>query len=110
MLLMLQEYCQQPDCPDTATQARTLPLRDSGGAFSVVCSPWKHTFAPRLAMAGRDLYEIKELMGHASIKMTERYAHLCPSKLREAVNCLPSWNGNRFNKPTATTAATGSIG
>jgi len=45
----------------------------------------RHTFASRLAMAGVDLYVIKELMGHSSITVTEKYAHLQPHRHHEAV-------------------------
>jgi len=49
---------------------------------------FRHTCASRLAMAGVPLYTIKEVMGHHSITMTERYAHLMPSAMREALGTL----------------------
>ena len=48
----------------------------------------RHTFASHLAMRGRPVNEIKELMGHASIKTTERYMHLSPNSRRAAVDSL----------------------
>lgn len=48
----------------------------------------RHTFASRLAMKGRPLRTIQELMGHKTITMTLRYAHLSPGYLREAVEGL----------------------
>jgi integrase len=48
----------------------------------------RHTFASWLAMKGRPLKEIQELLGHKSITQTERYAHLAPERLREAVATL----------------------
>lgn len=36
----------------------------------------RHTFASWYMMNGGDLYELAKLMGHANIKMTERYAKL----------------------------------
>jgi site-specific recombinase XerC len=45
----------------------------------------RHTFASRLTMASGDLRTVQELMGHQTITMTIRYAHLAPSHLREAV-------------------------
>ena len=39
-------------------------------------------------MAGTDLYRVKELLGHGSTEMTERYAHLAPKALADAVESL----------------------
>ncbi len=36
-------------------------------------------------MKGVDLFTIKYLMGHKTIIMTQRYAHLCPDHKRQAV-------------------------
>jgi len=48
----------------------------------------RHTYASQLAMEGVPLLIISRLMGHSTIKMTERYAHLAPSPLAEAVPLL----------------------
>jgi integrase len=45
----------------------------------------RHTFASRLAMAGTDLLTIARLLGHSTVKQTEKYAHLSPSHVRDAV-------------------------
>jgi hypothetical protein len=50
----------------------------------------RHTFASRLAMAGADLYTIQRLGGWRTFKMVQRYAHLAPEHLREAVERLVS--------------------
>ncbi len=51
----------------------------------------RHAFASRLAVRGVDLYTIARLMGHHSIRMTERYAHLTDEALRGAVERLASF-------------------
>lgn len=45
----------------------------------------RHTFASHLVMAGRPLYEVQLLLGHANIKTTQQYAHLAPGYLQDAV-------------------------
>ena len=45
----------------------------------------RHTFASRLAMAGVPLRTLAELLGHRTLAMVMRYAHLAPAHLREAV-------------------------
>ena len=39
-------------------------------------------------MNGTLLFEVSKLLRHASITMTERYAHLAPDHLQDAVNNL----------------------
>jgi len=48
----------------------------------------RHTFASRLVMGGIDIYRAQTLLGHKTARMTQRYAHLSPDFLREAVDTL----------------------
>ena len=45
----------------------------------------RHTCASWLVMDGATPVEVKELLGHRSLAMTMRYAHLAPGRLRDAV-------------------------
>lgn len=49
----------------------------------------RHTFASHLAIAGVSLRAIQLLMGHSTIAMTERYAHLSQESIASAVARLP---------------------
>lgn len=48
----------------------------------------RHTFATQLAAAGVPLHVVKELLGHSTISMTMRYAHVMPSMLDDAIRVL----------------------
>jgi integrase len=48
----------------------------------------RHSMASWHAAAGTDLYVIKALLGHSTITLTERYAHLAPEALRKATETL----------------------
>ena len=76
-----------------------------GGRFDDVKSAWlklleraqidgfrwhdmRHDFASRLVMAGVPLNTVRDLLGHADIKMTLRYAHLAPETKAAAVELI----------------------
>lgn len=48
----------------------------------------RHTCASWLAQNGVDLTVIKEMLGHSTIAVTQRYAHLTESNLRDAVRLM----------------------
>jgi hypothetical protein len=48
----------------------------------------RHTAASRMVMEGVDLYTVKEILGHKTLTMTQRYSHLSPEHQRQAVERL----------------------
>jgi len=63
----------------------------------------RHTFASQLVMKGGTLKEVQEILGHASMTMTMRYAHLSQEKKREAVNLLNGLTGKTCHKMSQNT-------
>lgn len=90
---------RQPDGPVfRRPDGRRLGATTSGRALSrmakrVGLEPFgwhtlRHTYATSLAMTGTPLRVVQVLLGHASIVMTERYAHVSPEAMRTAVDAL----------------------
>ncbi len=55
----------------------------------VVFHTLRHTFASWLVLQGVPIYLVKELLGHKTLAMTERYSHLVPDVKREAIGKIP---------------------
>ena len=86
----LKETHKRLKLPDDSTlfvSAQNKPMADIEG---VTWHTLRHTFASRLVMAGVDLKTVQDLMGHKTIAMTARYAHLSPAHKLTALEKLVS--------------------
>lgn len=49
---------------------------------------FRHTFASQLVTRGASMKAVQDLLGHSTVNMTQRYAHLAPEALRDAISLL----------------------
>lgn len=94
-------------CPWTAAgfvRRRWERALKAAGIEGIRWHDLRHTFASRLAISGTPIYTIQRLLGHQSIEMTMRYAHLMPGHLADAVAVLDS-----FGTPIGTKGSDGSV-
>ena len=52
---------------------------------------FRHTVATRMVEAGIDLAVVQEILGHANIQTTMRYAHPVPERKKQAIDALSSF-------------------
>jgi integrase len=104
VLTLLQSFPRRPNAElifSNSAGERFLEIRKAfgnarkrAGLGDLHFHDLRHTFASHWMMNGGDLYVLKEILGHKSITMTQRYSHLSPAHKREAVNRMDNmWRG-----------------
>lgn len=96
--LLNRAHFRQVHCPATAwvfCDKQGRRIEDVKTSFLSACRragiedfrihDLRHTCAAWLVTAGVTLAEVRDLLGHSTIKMTERYAHLAPENIRSVV-------------------------
>jgi integrase len=48
----------------------------------------RHTFASHFMMNGGNIYDLQKILGHTSLEMTQRYAHMSPEHLAQAIKVV----------------------
>ena len=61
-------------------------LRMKAGMSTIRIHDLRHTYASLLANSGRSILEISRILGHSSVKVSERNSHLSTATLQEAAN------------------------
>jgi integrase len=57
----------------------------------------RHSFASHFMMNGGNIYDLQKILGHSSLEMTQRYAHLAPEHLIQASNIV-SFGANQQSR------------
>ena len=74
-----------PTCTNRAVQEWVLR---AGINKKITFHCGRHTFATMLISKGASIYEVKELLGHRDVKVTQVYAHLLDDRKRELMEML----------------------
>lgn len=85
---MLQRWDCESQSKDKRDDSPLMKVVRKAGLRRIGWHVLRHTYASHLVMRGANLNEVQELLGHASITMTMRYAHLSPARRRAAVGLL----------------------
>ena len=82
--------CPSPKTGGKLTHIKSAwsSLTDKAGLTDFRLHDVRHDFASRLVMKGTDLYVVRDLLGHSTIQLTERYAHLAPERHKQAMEAL----------------------
>lgn len=71
--------------------------REKAGLNKVRFHDLRHTAATRMCELGVPLKIVSKILGHSTIKMTERYANPTPDTMKEAVEKLSEYIQTREN-------------
>ena len=74
--------------PYTSFHLAFFAARKHAGLNTVRIHDLRHTYASLLINNGASIYEVRQLLGHYHISMTERYAQLFPNTLKDRVNII----------------------
>jgi integrase len=91
-----EDHC--PSCRWVFCDEEANPIASVQRSFATACRradiedfrfhDLRHTCAAWLVQAGISLAEVRDVLGHSTIAMTERYAHLAPENARNALAAI----------------------
>jgi integrase len=101
---VLQAVPRFENCPYVVPNPQTLKpyrsishtwiiARNQAGLPALRLHDLRHSFASALVNSGRSIYEVKTVLGHANVTITERYAHLNNQTLLDAVDAAAKESG-----------------
>lgn len=100
-------FCDEEGSPIASVQRSFATACRRAGIEDFRFHDLRHTCAAWLVQVGVSLAEVRDVLGHSTIAMTERYAHLAPENARNALAAIES-NESHYGH-TAVGEVTGKI-
>ncbi|MGE5352278.1 MAG: tyrosine-type recombinase/integrase [Chitinophagales bacterium] len=75
-----------PFTPEYVSKKFKAICREIGLDEKVHFHGLRHSFASNLVQRGVSIFTVKELLGHSSVSVTERYSHINTESLKNAIN------------------------
>lgn len=109
-LNVLAELPRWDKCPYVVPNPTTLKpyitvqhhwnaARKKAGLPEVRMHDLRHSFASNLVNSGRSILEVSKLLGHSSVVMSQKYAHLADETLFSAVDAAANAMGTSWTDP-----------
>jgi site-specific recombinase XerD len=87
---LFREPVGAPMPPDAVNEMVAAACRRAGLSRTVTPHQMRHAFASNVVDAGGSVDEVQQLLGHASMSSSEVYLHPDPSRLRAAIDRVPT--------------------
>ena len=74
--------------PDHFSKRNLDAALERAGVRRITFHVLRHTYASQYMQNGGNIYDLQKILGHTSVTMTMKYAHLSPQHLRKAVDTV----------------------
>ena len=101
---LIQSLPRWPECPWLVPNPKSRKpyvsiyhswdtARKAAGVPDLRIHDLRHSYASFLVNAGRSIFEVQKILGHAQIRTTQRYSHLAPGTLLSATDAAATAAG-----------------
>jgi len=73
---------------------RFVDICESTGIKDITPHDLRHTAATRMVQEGIDLTTVQDILGHANLRVTQRYSHPVPERKKQAIEALNKYYVN----------------
>jgi site-specific recombinase XerD len=101
----VKEYTRLTECPSRTGKITFEQIhrpwdnvRKAAGLPDVRIHDLRHSMASNMVISGQSLFLVSKVLGHTTLRMTERYAHLSQETLLAAVDAAANATGTSWGQ------------